>query len=141
MNSGFRDKPRPSKPIDSIPTCDTCGELCLGSHDLTITCERCAAHRIGLCPVHSTISTLEPFQNCVACIRNHRDELITAIKRAVKALRFADQQEGRMVTFSELASELEQVASLIRTACSPEATQKEQTPAGPAADLSGGEGR
>lgn len=51
-----------------------------------------------LCPVHASLDKrgdLKPFDNCIACIRNQRDELLSALADAAKSLETISSQAGR----------------------------------------------
>jgi len=78
-----------------------------------------------LCPVHAALDSrneLEPFDNCIACIRNQRDELLKALK---SVLAFAvDEFECRKNSYlpddgedyAQYVKPAEDVVALIRAA-------------------------
>ena len=62
-----------------------------------------------LCPVHSSLDqrgALKPFDNCIACIRNQRDELLEKLKNyeqvdAALGITFGGTGGNRMANFND----------------------------------------
>jgi GTP1/Obg family GTP-binding protein len=65
-----------------------------------------------LCPVHASLDSrdkLKPFDNCIACIRNERDELRSKIHRLETIISYIEDVDPQAVAKAREAQEVNRV--------------------------------